>query len=144
MNNLENPPRESSGQSAPLMLRYGCAVAGIALATWVRPILDPLVGDHSRYAIVLVAVLLIATYAGGMPASIALILGALSTDYFLIPPRGEFGLKGSAAYLEIVLYSCAGLGIILICGFWRPHPLGLFESCSKHRERSRGPKNACA
>jgi len=105
------------------MLRYGAAVAGVALAVGVRLLIDPLVGDHSRYAVLLLALVAIATYAGGKPASIALVLGLLSTDYFLIPPRGEFWPKGRDAYFELFLYAGAGLGIILVCGFMRASSL---------------------
>src|SRR5579871_2671099 len=117
MENPDNPRRESPWRS--FMLRYGCAVVSTALSIWVRLLLTPLVGDHSRYAILLLAILVTAAYGGGRPALMVLILGLCCTYYFLIPPRKEFGFKGTDVYLELVLYSCVGLGVALICGFMR-------------------------
>jgi diguanylate cyclase (GGDEF)-like protein/PAS domain S-box-containing protein len=116
------------------MLRYGGALVSVALATCVRLLLDPLAGDHARYAILLFAVLSIAVYEGGAPATLTLILGVLSVDYFLIPPRGEFGLKGREACLELVLYTGAGLAIVLICGFARSSSRRTFRTLHQTQE----------
>src|SRR5580692_5645051 len=70
------------------LLSYGFALAGIAFATFVRILLDPLLGDHTRYATFILVILLTAWRGGRRPALLALILGIFSTVYFLIPPRG--------------------------------------------------------
>ena len=116
MDNPENSQFESPALFRSSVFRYACAVVSVALATWARLLLDPVVGDHTRYAMFLLAVLVTAWYGGGRPALLALILGVLSTDYFVIPPPGEFGLKGKDAFIELVLYSSIGLGIVVIGG----------------------------
>jgi diguanylate cyclase (GGDEF)-like protein/PAS domain S-box-containing protein len=119
MRNIKNHRPESQEPWRPFVLRYGCAVVGVAFAIWVRLLLDPLVGDHSRYPTLLLAILIAAWYGGGKPGLTALILGMFSADYFLITPRGEFGHKGTDGYLELTLCACVGLGVVLICGFMR-------------------------
>src|ERR1700722_14146475 len=119
MGSIKSDRPESPAPWRTLVLRYGCAVVSVAFAIWLRLLLDPLVGDHSRYPTLLLAILITAWYGGGKPGLTALILGMVSADYFLITPRGEFGHKGTDGYFEIILYACAGLGIVLICGFMR-------------------------
>src|ERR1700680_2709629 len=90
--------------SRPFLLRYGCAVAGIALATWVRVLIDPVLGNQSPFPTLLFAVLLTAWYGGVRPALVAVILGVFSADYFLLLPRGSFGYKSTAQYVDLVFY----------------------------------------
>jgi PAS domain S-box-containing protein len=116
MGKFENPSRERSELARPALLRYGSAVAGIALATWVRVLLDPALGDRSAFATLLFAVLATAWYGGVWPALLAVVLGVFSADYFLVPPLGSFGFKGAAQYADLVLYVGAGIGIAVLGG----------------------------
>src|SRR6202790_2392825 len=102
--------------SRPFMLRYGLAVAGIALATWVRVLLDPVLGDQSPFPTLLFAVLLTAWYGGIRPALVAVILGVFSADYFLVLPRGGFLNKSTAQYVDLLLYIGVGVGIAVVGG----------------------------
>jgi PAS domain S-box-containing protein len=117
----------------PFVLRYGFAVAGIALATCVRLLLDPLLGEHTHFATFVLVILLTAWYGGGRPALIALILGIFSTDYFLIAPRGSFGHKGDVGYLELLLYSSVGLGVAVIGGFMQASSLKSIQKLQQAR-----------
>ena len=137
MVNLEKHRPESPELWRSFVLRYGCAVVSVAFAIWARPLLDPVADDHSRYAISLLAVLVTAWYGGGRPGLTALILGMLSTDYFLITPRGEFGHKGAEGYIELALYACVGLGTALTCGFMRSSSP---EDCSSTPTNTKGPR----
>lgn len=101
------------------LLRYGCAAASIALATWVRLLLDPALGIQFPYASVFFAVLLTAWLGGFGPALVSSVLGALFSSYFLLPPRGEFGSKGSDQYFGLVLYMSVSLGIAVLGGVMR-------------------------
>ena len=74
------------------------------------------------------------------PASLtALILGIVCTDYFLIPPRGEFWLKSRDGVLELALYSSVGLGFVLIGGLVRVSTLGTSRKL-RVREALRGKR----
>lgn len=79
MDNPKNPPRESPELSRSFMLRYGCAVVSIALATWVRVLLAPALGGRSPFSTLLFAVLLTAWYGGFRPALVAAIQGRRGT-----------------------------------------------------------------
>jgi PAS domain S-box-containing protein len=116
MNNLENPPLESTELSQAVVLRYGCALASIALATWVRLLLDPWLGQGSVLSILLFAVLLTAWYAGFRPAMTAAILGFFFADYFLLPPRGSFMVKYAHDWIELLFYLAVSSGIALLGG----------------------------
>src|ERR1035441_38272 len=100
MDNLENYPRESPEVLRPFMLRYGLAVVSIAFAIWVRVLLFPVLGERSHYSTLFFAVLLTAWYGGFRPALIAVLLGVFSANYFIVPPRGAFGLSGVDQFAE--------------------------------------------
>jgi two-component system sensor histidine kinase/response regulator len=98
-------------------LRYdGCAVAGIALATWVRVLLDPVLGHQSPFPTLLVAILLTAWFGGVRPALVAVIFGVFFADYFLVPLRGSFLHKNTAQYVDLVLYIGVSVGIAVLPG----------------------------
>ena len=49
----------------------------------------------------------------------AVIFGVLFADCFLVLPRGSFGFKGLAQYVELVVYVAVGLGVAAIGGVMR-------------------------
>jgi K+-sensing histidine kinase KdpD len=71
-------------------------VVTVALATWLRLLLDPVLNDQVPFPTFFLAMLLTAWYGGMWPALLAVILGALCADYFLMPPRGSLGHYGMA------------------------------------------------
>jgi PAS domain S-box-containing protein len=98
------------------LMRYGCAAASVAAATWFRLLLDPALGNQFPFATVLFAILLTAWYGGFFPALIAVVLGALSAKYFILPPRGSFVFEGSEQQGGLVLFCSTGLSIALLGG----------------------------
>jgi PAS domain S-box-containing protein len=124
----------SAELSRPFMLRYGCAVAGIALATWVRVLLDPVLGDQSPFPTLLFAVLLTAWYGGVRPALVAVILGVFSADYFLVLPRGSFLHKSTVQYVDLVLYLGVSVGIAVLGGVMQAAPLAGIRKLQQARE----------
>ena len=102
--------------SRSVALRYGFAAASIALAIWVRLLFDPVVGIQFPYATVFFAVLATAWFGGMGPAVTGAVLGAVASYYFLVPPRGGFGLKEIDQYVGLVLYLSMSLGIALVGG----------------------------
>jgi PAS domain S-box-containing protein len=105
--------------TASSTLRYGCAFVSIALAAGARLLLDPLLGDKLPYATLFLAVLLTAAYGGLGPALAAVVLGALSANYFLIAPRGNFALADSDQQIGMLLYLSVSLGIATLGGATR-------------------------
>ena len=106
-------------KTGSLILRYGCAALSIALATGIRLLLDPVLGDQFPYATFFFAVLLTAGYGGFGPALVAVVLGASSSAYFLIPPRGSFAVVGWDQQAGMILYLTTSLGIALLGGAMR-------------------------
>jgi PAS domain S-box-containing protein len=98
------------------LFRYGCAVVSIALATWVRLLLDPALGIQFPFATIFFAVLATAWYGGFRPALAAVVLGAVSASYFLIPPRGSLAVEGRDQEVGMVLYCGTSLGIAALGG----------------------------
>jgi diguanylate cyclase (GGDEF)-like protein len=116
MENPKNPRHESPDSLRSFILQYGCAVVSVALATGIRLLLSPLLGDRSPFLIVLFAVLITAWYAGVRPALVATVLGLLLADYFLIPSRGSFFVHGSDHWAELLLYLVLSVGISILGG----------------------------
>ena len=117
MRNLENP--RSLGRFRSALLGYGAAMVGIALATWVRLLLDPFVGQGSPFSTLLLAILLTAWYAGLRPALAATIVGFFLADYFLVPPRGSLMIRDAQHWMELVVYLALGTGIAVLGGRMR-------------------------
>src|ERR1700761_5273303 len=84
--------RAMSNRAGSPLLRYACAVSSIALATWVRLLLDPVLGNSLPFITMLFAIMVTAWYGGFRPAFAAAVLGGLSTIFFIMPPRGSFAI----------------------------------------------------
>jgi len=96
--------------------RYAVAVISVALAIATRRLLDPIVGSKFPFSIIFFAVLATASYGGLGPALLALVLGGLGADYFVIAPRGQLAIADPAEALGLALYGASGLGISLLGG----------------------------
>ena len=121
-------------QSRSFLLRYGCAVFSIALATWVRFLLNPELGDQSPHSVLLFAVLLTAWYGGVRPALVAVVAGAVFADYVIVPPHFSFGIQGAVQWMDLFLYVGAGVGIAVLGGFMQAAPRGALRNLQEARE----------
>jgi PAS domain S-box-containing protein len=106
-------------RNGTMLMRYGCAALSVALATWIRLLLDSVLGNQFPYATFFFAVLLTTWYGGFGPALAAVIFGALSSTYFLIPPRGTFAIEGWDQQAGMVLYLTTSFAIALLGGAMR-------------------------
>ncbi len=127
MNSSPNPSRANRKSFPPLVLHYGCAVGSVAIATWVRLLLDPVLGNQAPYSILLFAVLVTASIGGVWPALLAVLLGSVSADYFVVMPRGSLGLTGAEEYVSWALYLLVGTGIALLGGAMRTARLAIAQ-----------------
>ena len=98
---------------------YACAIISVAVAVLSRRLLDPIVGTGVPFATVYLAVLITAWYGGRRPALMAVVLGAISVDYFLLIPRGSFELEGVGQQASFVVFLVVGVGISLLGGSMR-------------------------
>jgi len=131
---IENFRRENPEPFRSFVLRYGCAVVSIGLATWLRVLLNPILADSSPFPILLFAALLTARFGGLWPALAAVALGVVSADYFLVAPLGSFGFKGTAEYMNLALYLCVGTGIAVLGGVMQAKPLRTIQRLRLARE----------
>ncbi|MDE3224133.1 MAG: DUF4118 domain-containing protein, partial [Nitrospirota bacterium] len=79
------------------------------MATVVRVMLDPALGDHLPYGPYYVAVMLTAWYAGWGPSLLALAIGALAASHFFVPPRGSFAVVALRDQIGLALYFFVGI-----------------------------------
>jgi PAS domain S-box-containing protein len=134
---MDDPKNSPDGSPPPFrsfLLRYGCAVVTIALATWVRLLLDPVLGDRSPYSTLLLAVLVTARYGGLRPALFAATIGCFSADYFLVAPRGSFGLQGADQWVNLALYLSLSLGIAVLGGVMQAKPMRAIRKLQQAQE----------
>ncbi len=96
--------------------RTACAVVSVALAIGLRLALDPVLGDHFTYAIVLFAVLVSAWYGGFGTAMLAAVLGGFGVRYFFLAPRGSFVVDGPKQDMALWLYMFTAVGIAMLAG----------------------------
>ncbi|WP_435008958.1 hybrid sensor histidine kinase/response regulator [Tundrisphaera lichenicola] len=122
--------------SSSTLARYGGALLAVILATAVRLVLDPVLGDLFPFATMFLAVLVVAAYAGRGPALLTVGLGAIASVQFLLPPRGRFAVESLEARAGLVLYSAVGLGIAMLGGALRAAWLRA-ESSSEQDHRRR-------
>ena len=101
------------------LLRYGCAVLSVAVATGLRRLLDPVLEDKFPFATLFLAVLVAAWYGGFGPAVTATVLGALASAFVFLPPRGSFAVHGFETIAGMVLYLVVSFAIGLIGGAMR-------------------------
>ena len=96
--------------------RYGLAVIAVAAGVAVRLLLDPWLGDLFPFATVFLAVVMAARYGGFGPAVAASLLGAFTSGWLLLPPRGVFTIHEFENQAGLVLFLCVSLGIAFLGG----------------------------
>jgi signal transduction histidine kinase len=91
-----------------LPLRYGVAVASVALALGLKLLLDPVMTQHSPFLLLAGAVMVAAWFGGLGPGLLATALGAMTADYHFLSPVGSFtGLVGKG-FLPLFLFVLQG------------------------------------
>jgi PAS domain S-box-containing protein len=105
-----------SNRAGHLLLHYACAVVSVAIAIWIRLLLDPALGNGLPFITVFVAIMMTAWYGGFRPALAAAVLGGLSANWFIMPPRGSFALAGTEQQVGMVLYCFISLSIVILGG----------------------------
>ena len=134
MVHTEHPLREIPQRSRSFILRYSLAVVSIAFATWVRILLDPLLGDRIPFPTLLLAVLLTAWWGGMRPALAAVVLGVFSARFFVIQPRGSLAFTSESQYVGILLYLGVGVGIAALGGSMQAATLANLRKLQQARE----------
>lgn len=93
---------------------YSLAIASVALAFLLRFLLDPWLGNESRYVVFVVAVAVTGLYAGLRPALLAAALGAGVAYFCFVPPRYRWGFAGRRDAVGFAVYLLAVVAVILL------------------------------
>lgn len=102
--------------SGHFAIRYGIAALSVSLAVAIRLLLDPFLGEQYIFSLILLAVLLTAWIGGFRPALVAVVLGGLGAEFFLLEPHRSFHLAEIQSYLGLFLYFITGLGVAALGG----------------------------
>jgi PAS domain S-box-containing protein len=115
-----------------LAMRYGVAVLAVAMASVVRALVDPVLGDYQPFAFFFVAIAIAASVGGIGPALLAIVLGYLVGDWLFTSPRHELSLL---TFEPRVVVGCLAFVIVglMIAGI----TTGMRTAESRARERER-------
>jgi len=93
--------------------RYGVAALAVGIALGLKLLLDPLITEQSPFLLLAGAVVVGAWFGGLGPGLLATALGALSADYFFLPPEGSLtGLE--VAFWPLLLFTLQGILISVL------------------------------
>lgn len=76
-------------ESSSVLLRYGVAVATVALTFGVKFLVDPYLLQDTPFLLVFTAIMVSAWYGGLGPGLFGTVLAGLLTDYFFLAPTGS-------------------------------------------------------
>ncbi|MEX0711214.1 MAG: ATP-binding protein [Pirellulales bacterium] len=97
-----------------LLVRYGTAVLGVALATWLRALLTPLLHERILFGIFYLPVIFSAWYGGLGPSILALALGTVSAANYLVPPHGSLAITAPNDLISLSIYFLVGIAIVVL------------------------------
>src|SRR4051794_36927792 len=87
-----------------LYLRYGGALATVAVATVARLLLDPVMQDTRPLVTYLPAIMFAAWAFGSGPTLLAVFASTLAAVYFFFPPRNAFAITSSADHVGLLIF----------------------------------------
>ncbi len=93
---------------------YLFAVIAAGLATLLRLLLDPLLGNSYAFIISLLVVIGVAWQGGLGPALVSMLLGLLGAIYLFLPPRRSLVIHGLEHQLGVALYCFVGVACALL------------------------------
>jgi PAS domain S-box-containing protein len=107
-------PSVARSTPGPRVAHYALAVAAVAVATLLRWLLDPALGDAYPVSLYYAAIILVAWFTRLGPSIVALLLGAYAADFFFIQPRYTwmFNLHGAVDTIGFMLYVVVGITAI--------------------------------
>ncbi len=126
------PPIGGGKNRLGIAVRYGFAVAVVAVATAARAWLEQHVGPMPLFVTWYPAVLLVASIGGGGPGVVATLLAALAADYWFIAPAG-FGIANANDAVATGIF--VGTGLFLSVLAERLHRSRWAEAVSATQEQ---------
>jgi K+-sensing histidine kinase KdpD len=108
---------------------YGWAVITTALATGIRFLLDPALGDQFPFVPYVLAVLITAWIGGIGPALASAAFGGLAATYFFLPPRNSLYIGAWEHRIGLAFFVVTAFTVALIGGAMR-------AACRQAEERA--------
>lgn len=96
------------------ILGYGLAIVSTLLATWLRVLIDPYVGERVPFVTYFPAVFATAMYARLGPSLLAVLLSGIAAAHFFIPPENSLVPGGVADWTGVALFSFFGGAVGLL------------------------------
>jgi PAS domain S-box-containing protein len=98
------------------VIQYAVVVAAVAIATALRKLLGPVLGDQAPFVLHWPVVIFAAWYAGAAAGVLATPLSALAVDFFLLEPVYSLRIAHTSQVVGLVLFVLLGVGVSLLIG----------------------------
>ena len=115
----ENPTRLVERLRSSTAARYSFSICVIAIATFIRWALNPLLGNEFVYIVAYFAVMVVAWVGGLGPAVLGVVLGILTTDFLLIAPHFSFTMGEREDLISTALFAFVGITVGAMSGAYR-------------------------
>jgi PAS domain S-box-containing protein len=98
----------------PAWLRYGVALIAVVVASLVRVLFYPLLGQGTAFLFMFPAIMAAAAYGGLGPGLLATALAAAVADFFFMPPAFSFGVATPVSAVQLAIFIGVGVFITLL------------------------------
>lgn len=115
---------------------YALALVSLAVATLLRFLADPWLGNYAPFPLYFAAVTIVGVYAGVGPAILTMVLSGSAANIFFMPPRGQLFASGAAYWLGMGLFYLASTLIIVVAARLRASREAIEESKRQLEERT--------
>ncbi|QKT03952.1 PAS domain-containing protein [Ectothiorhodospiraceae bacterium 2226] len=117
------------------LARYGLAVAALVVATVLRWVLDPYLGQGVTFSTYFAAVAIVGLYAGVGPAVFTLLVGGLLAESLFLSSRDQMAFGPPELWASILLFYLAAALIVLLVLRLRASMLSVGESRREIEDR---------
>ena len=95
-------------------VRYGFAFLAVVLASLLRAVLAPVLGDGVPFILFYPTVLLSAWFGGFWPGLLSVLLGALAAVYAFMPPYFAVAVSDAGAVAQLIIFLISGTFMSLL------------------------------
>lgn len=99
---------------SPEVVRYGVAIIVVALATVIRLLLNPYLGEHLSFITYFITTIVIAIYFGLGPSLLTVFLGAALGTYLFIRPVNRLAIAEPSGLILLIPYLVLSIGLSVL------------------------------
>jgi two-component system CheB/CheR fusion protein len=104
----ENSPKIQQLGDRDRILKYAFSLFAVAIATYVRVLLNPILEDRLPFGFYTLTVMLVAWICGVGPSIMAIVVSAISAAHFIIPPHNTLHIKDPADQFATLVFLVVG------------------------------------